>query len=269
MAEQKQRPEGENKGRRRMLITLVILLVTLSVILVKDRTFWFGADVTLDADEASSVSIPSSVAQAPSAHNPASTAGPVPNSLAPTPSTPKPVPTAKTTKEVPAKSSAEPAVAGAAVIAATRSELPPIDVEVVAGDTHRTVHPGNNSVKVEMPPNSGSQAAGSTVFKWSPATNAAERSRISLAQPETLLRTAESSYPSLARQMKVQGSVLLQAFVGADGGIRDLRVLSGNPILISAALEAARQWRFTPYLQNGQPVETQAKIMVNFTIKIL
>jgi protein TonB len=69
--------------------------------------------------------------------------------------------------------------------------------------------------------------------------------------------------------MKVQGSVLLQVFVDTDGGIRDLRVLSGDPILVSAALEAARQWRFKPYLQNGQPVETQAKIMVNFTMKVL
>jgi protein TonB len=69
--------------------------------------------------------------------------------------------------------------------------------------------------------------------------------------------------------MKVQGSVLLQAFVGADGNIRDLHVLSGDPILVSAALEAARQWRFRPYLQNGQPVETQAKIMVIFTMKVL
>jgi protein TonB len=79
----------------------------------------------------------------------------------------------------------------------------------------------------------------------------------------------DAAYPALARQMKVQGSVLLQAFVGTDGGIRDLRVLSGNPILVSAAMEAARQWRFTPYMQNGRPVETQAKITVNLSIKIL
>jgi TonB family protein len=144
-----------------------------------------------------------------------------------------------------------------------------MEVEVVAGDTHRVVHPGSNSVKVEMPPNSGSRVAASTAFTWSPATNAAERTRLSADQPDALPPSAETSYPSLAKEMKVQGSVLLQAFVGTDGGIRHLRVLSGNPILVSAALEAARQWRFTPYLQNGQPVETQAKIMVNFTIKVL
>jgi periplasmic protein TonB len=69
--------------------------------------------------------------------------------------------------------------------------------------------------------------------------------------------------------MKVEGSVLLQALIAADGSIRDLRVLSGNPILTSAAVEAARQWRFAPYVQNGRPIETQAKIMVNFTMKVL
>jgi protein TonB len=69
--------------------------------------------------------------------------------------------------------------------------------------------------------------------------------------------------------MKVQGSVLLQALIGADGVIRNLRVLSGPAILASAAREAARQWQFKPYLQNGQAVETQANITVNFTIKVM
>ena len=140
--------------------------------------------------------------------------------------------------------------------------------EVVAGDTHRTVQPGSNSVKVEMPPNLGSHRAGATTFDWSPAVKAAERTRIASDEPEGV-QAVEASYPSLARQMKVQGSVLLQAFVGPDGGIRDLRVLSGPSILVSAALEAARQWRFKPYMQNGQPVETQAKIVINFSMKIL
>jgi len=248
MAEQEQRPETGSKQRRTMLITLVVLLAALSVILVKDRAFWFNGDGTPAADEAPA-SVPNSVEQAPSAS--------------------KPVPAAKTKNKVAAKSSVEPAVAGAAVIAANRTELPSLEVEWVAGDTHRTVHPGNNSVKVEMPPNSGSLAAGSSAFEWGPATNAAQKTLISSDKPETPLQPAESSYPTLVQQMKVQGSVLLQAFVGADGNIRDLHVLSGDPILVSAALEAARQWRFRPYLQNGQPVETQAKIMVIFTMKVL
>jgi TonB family protein len=252
-----QRPAAENRNRRSMLITLGILLVTLVVVLVMDRAIWFGSEETSDVDEPSPTSTSASTS--------------VPKSVVPAPAVVNPAPTAKKKNEVVAKNSAEPTPAGTGttVVAATRTELPPMEVEVVAGDTHRVVHPGSNSVKVEMPPNSGSRVAASTAFTWSPATNAAERTRLSADQPDALPPSAETSYPSLAKEMKVQGSVLLQAFVGTDGGIRHLRVLSGNPILVSAALEAARQWRFTPYLQNGQPVETQAKIMVNFTIKVL
>ena len=68
--------------------------------------------------------------------------------------------------------------------------------------------------------------------------------------------------------MRVQGSVVLQALVGTDGNIEDLRVLSGPAILTAAAQQAVRQWRFKPYLQNGQPVETKARITVNFSIRI-
>jgi protein TonB len=232
---------------------LVILLFTLAVVVVKERDIWFGADEVSDTYQASPESVPASAAHTASSPKPA--AAPI-------------VSPAKTKNEVAAKSSAEPAVAGAAVIAATRTQLPPMAFEVVAGDTHRTVQPGSNSVKVEMPPNLGSHPAGATTFDWSPAVKAAERTRIASDEPEAI-QAVEASYPSLARQMKVQGSVLLQAFVGPDGGIRDLRVLSGPSILVSAALEAARQWRFKPYMQNGQPVETQAKIVVNFSMKIL
>src|SRR4030088_3540048 len=167
MAEQDQKQGAENNGRRRMLITLVILLVTLVVVVLKEREIWFGADETSDADGASPVSVPATVPQPRSTSKPAPTA-----------------PIAKTKKEVAAKSSAEPAVAGAAVIAATRTQLPPMAFEVVAGDTHRTVQPGSNSVKVEMPPNLGSHPAGATTFDWSPAVKAAERTRIPSDEPE-------------------------------------------------------------------------------------
>jgi len=64
----------------------------------------------------------------------------------------------------------------------------------------------------------------------------------------------------------VQGSVVLQALIGKEGTIQDLQVLSGPQILSSAAREAVMQWRFKPYLQSGQAIETEAKITVNFTI---
>jgi len=70
----------------------------------------------------------------------------------------------------------------------------------------------------------------------------------------------------LARQMRVQGSVILQALIGRDGLIEDLRVISGPPILARAAQEAVRQWHFRPHFLGAQPIETRANITVNFTI---
>ena len=93
-------------------------------------------------------------------------------------------------------------------------------------------------------------------------TNAVERDRFSAAaQPP-------ASYPALAQHMKVQGSVVLQAVIGVDGIIQDLHVLSGPTILAAAAQQAVREWRFKPVLQNGQPVETKANIIVNFNIRV-
>jgi len=144
--------------------------------------------------------------------------------------------------------------------------IPPLEVEVVAGDTRNTIVLGNSPVKVEMPKSAAAA-------ERDPATVPAERVQMASDKtPEAAQvqrQPLEASYPLLGRQMKVQGSVVLKALIGADGFIQDLRVLSGPAILASAAREAARRWQFKPYLQNGRPVETQANITVNFTIKVL
>ena len=79
-------------------------------------------------------------------------------------------------------------------------------------------------------------------------------------------RSVQPAYPLLARQMKVQGSVILQALISKEGTIQSLHLLRGPSILASAAEDAVRQWHFKPHYQGSDPVETQAKITVNFTI---
>ena len=66
--------------------------------------------------------------------------------------------------------------------------------------------------------------------------------------------------------MKVEGSVILQALIGKDGTIQNLRVVSGPHILANAAQDAVRQWHFKPHYEGSEAVETEAKITVNFTI---
>jgi len=73
-------------------------------------------------------------------------------------------------------------------------------------------------------------------------------------------------YPPLAKMARIQGTVRLEAVIAKDGTIQDLKVLSGHPLLVKAALDAVKQWRYQPTLLNGQPVEVVTEIDVNFTL---
>jgi protein TonB len=64
----------------------------------------------------------------------------------------------------------------------------------------------------------------------------------------------------------VQGAVVLAAIISKAGTIEDLRVLSGHPMLVAAAIKAVSQWRYRPYILNGEPVEVETQITVNFTL---
>ncbi len=74
-------------------------------------------------------------------------------------------------------------------------------------------------------------------------------------------------YPQMAKIARVQGPVVLAAVIGKDGAIQNLRVVStASPLLNQAALEAVKQWRYRPYILNGEPVEVDTTITVNFTL---
>ena len=81
-----------------------------------------------------------------------------------------------------------------------------------------------------------------------------------------LVHQVKPSYPPLARQARIQGTVVLQAVIGKDGNIQGLKVVSGHPMLAPAALEAVKQWKYKPYFLNGEPVEVDTTINVNFTL---
>jgi protein TonB len=81
-----------------------------------------------------------------------------------------------------------------------------------------------------------------------------------------LVYQLKPTYPRLAMQARIQGTVVLQAVIGKDGTVRDLRVISGHPMLAPAAMEAVKMWRYRPYLLNNEPVEVDTQINVNFTL---
>jgi len=233
-------PAEAEVQRKRMLIALGILLAALVAVVLKDWDFWFPPSGETQESEVrtrhrSAVAAPMSA-----------------------PATP-------TRERKPVKSSA-PAAADTPFSATTeRAALPPLEVEVVAGNRHISVPAKSNAIHLDVGSDANSSAAASASAPGA-MVNAGDRVQLSPQTIQNVTVSVPPDYPLLARQMKVQGAVSLQALISKDGSIQELQILSGPSILAAAAREAVKQWHFKPYLQNGQPVETQARITVNFTI---
>lgn len=238
---QQARFSAQNQQSRKLLIALVLLLVALVAVLIKDRQFWFGTEqATIESDMPETQPAPQAAAQ--------------PVAPAPAVAVPAKRPT------VLAKAAAQPKAAEeeAPIV---RTPVAPLDVEVVAGDSHRGTRQPANIAKADSAPAVSAPAI-------QEITNAAERDTVTNVAAIQTPTGAFKAYPVLAQHMNVQGSVVLQALISAEGTIENIRVLSGPAILTSAAEQAVREWRFRPIYQNGQAVESKAKITVNFSIKV-
>jgi protein TonB len=254
--------EDTEVQRKRMLIALGILLVALAGVVLKDWDFWFPPSG--EGQEA----IIRSHRKGKSITAVTTTAPAVP------------------VRERRLAKSPAPAPAAVPFSAATeRAALPPLEVEVVAGNRHINVPARSNAIDVDVNSGQTSSAPSAPAAPNAPAdkgtvsgrtvsgrpvdsraVNAGDRVQLSPQTAQSVSVSVPPDYPLLARQMKVQGAVSLQALISRDGTIQELQILSGPGILAAAAREAVKQWHFKPYLQNGRPVETQAKITVNFTI---
>jgi protein TonB len=93
--------------------------------------------------------------------------------------------------------------------------------------------------------------------------------RIRVSQGVTegrLILKVEPKYPVIALAARVQGQVVLSAVISKTGEIQNLVLISGHPMLVPAAIAAVKQWRYRPYLLNGEPVEVETTVNVNFEI---
>ena len=82
-----------------------------------------------------------------------------------------------------------------------------------------------------------------------------------------LIQQIDPAYPPSASEARVDGTVLLEAVIGTDGRIDDLRVINGHVLLSPAAIDAVRQWTYEPYLVDGEPVPVKTVITVNFVLE--
>jgi len=142
-------------------------------------------------------------------------------------------------------------------------------------DPPNTDGPDNGPGIIGMPPGIGennrvmSDIIGHTINTATPPPRPTTTSiRLSDGVSEGLLiRKVTPPYPKLAMMAHQQGSVVLEATISRDGSIENLRAVSGPPLLIDAAIDAVRQWRYRPYLLNNQPVEVETQITVNFSLQ--
>ena len=254
----------EQQQRRRMLIALLVLALALIAVIIKDRQFWFPPSPSAESDT------PEQTVPQPSPQvAPTRTVTPVapPKAVGPVPAHPW----AKSKRLAASAHSKETEDAMSPVITATnRAVLPPLEVEVVAGNQHRPVNTADSSVKLDMQPSNTAdpeQPAPSAQSQSSASGPSNARAQVQLSPSSAqVISRVDPSYPLLAKQMKVQGAVILEALISKNGSIQDIQVLSGPAILSEAAREAVKQWHFKPYYQSGRPVETEARITVNFTI---
>src|SRR5258708_1940166 len=211
-----------------MVIDLTLLLAVLGLAIYANREFWFQDTQEADSDQP---------------------AGGSPTATAPVQSSPLEAKAAAPAKPkhraAPEAKSATPETASAPVAATAttnRTVLPPLEVEVVAGDQHSTIRPGTNSVRVDLQPGAPTQTASDTVSAGSSSNtaaavtnDAAERVQMSADTAEIVSRPVRPGYPLLARQMKVQGSVILQALISKNGVIQDLPGISRPGTLATPA----------------------------------
>jgi protein TonB len=105
------------------------------------------------------------------------------------------------------------------------------------------------------------------VLAKAPEPTPVKRIRVAARVAEAnLIHDVAPTYPPEAGRARIEGTVVLLAVIGKDGGVQDVRVESGLPILAQAAIDAVKQWRYRPYLLNGEPVEVDSRITINFTL---
>ena len=95
-----------------------------------------------------------------------------------------------------------------------------------------------------------------------------QRVRVSAGVTDGLLiHRVEPIYPPVAQQAHIQGTVVLAALIDKGGNVQSLQVVSGHPLLVRAAIDAVKQWRYQPLLVNGQPIEVETTVTVNFHVR--
>jgi periplasmic protein TonB len=142
-----------------------------------------------------------------------------------------------------------------------RTEVPPAP-DLPAGYGVSVGADGRGSLN----PVFGSIGDGTNPIVLPPPPSVARQLRPSRMMEGNLIYRVQPVYPLLARQARIQGTVLLRAVISREGTIENLHVVSGSPMLVPAAIDAVRQWRYRPYFLNDQALEVETQVTVIFVL---
>jgi protein TonB len=119
---------------------------------------------------------------------------------------------------------------------------------------------------ITLPAGAQTSGAGTAAEPPCPLFGSTPETHGKLVTPPTILHKPQPKYPSEARKSHIEGIVVLCVTIGKDGAVRNVRAISGPEELSPAAIKAVQQWRFRPYLANGEPVEASLEVRVNFRL---
>jgi protein TonB len=132
---------------------------------------------------------------------------------------------------------------------------------------------GNPFLSTLLDPNSGvagpppAPPAAPPLPPPAPSVKASPYRQGGKVQTANLIHQVNPVYPQIARQTRVQGVVVMEAVISKEGSVDSLRVISGHPLLLQAAIDAVKQWKYRPTMLNGEPVDVVTTITVTFTLQ--
>jgi protein TonB len=88
-----------------------------------------------------------------------------------------------------------------------------------------------------------------------------------MTSEKMLLKKVQPNYPREARRNGIQGVVVMKGVIAIDGSIKELKLVSGHPLLADSAMDSVRQWRYKPYILKAEPVEVETLITVNYELR--
>ncbi len=261
--------EGSGVGKKVLIGAVALLVLAVLGYLGYENLGKFTAIFT-----SQHASTPQASKQPAPARVPMSSPAPAPSTSTPEPASPatQTVTSKTATSTLPEKPSADVPVIRLNATAEPEAKKPdssPLQVKSNVAGTKTQAHTDESAPQLPSPlaVSSADDSTVSGLMTASPNLPKPSLATLKISQGVSqglLIKRVQPKYPPAALATHAQGAVQIDATINKEGNVTNLKVLSGDPVLAKAALDAVRQWRYKPYYLDGEPVEIETQITINF-----